>query len=142
MLPTCYLGVGGDRGYRPVKVAFDSRPLSDPNGVGRHSRCLLRALRCTAGGGDEIVETKRPSVIARTGSADIFHAPWMDGAMLHSRCPTVVTLHDLALLKRRSELLRTGMRLRLRQLALQRAASVIVPTEAVAEDAVTFLRVE
>ena len=41
--------------------------------------------------------------------------------MLHSPCPMVVTLHDLAALKRRSEHLRTGVRLRLRQLAVQRA---------------------
>jgi glycosyltransferase involved in cell wall biosynthesis len=142
MFATWHLGVGDDGGYRPVKVAFDSRPLSDPNGVGRYSRCLLDALRDTAGGGDEIVETHRPSVTARTASADLFHAPWMDGALLHSRCPTVVTLHDLTPLKRRSELLRTGMRLQLRHLAVQRAASVIVPTEALAEDAVTYLRLE
>ncbi len=48
--------------------------------------------------------------------------------MLHSPCPMVVTLHDLAALKRRSEHLRTGVRPRLRQLAVQRAARVIVPT--------------
>jgi len=35
-----------------LRVAFDSRPLSDPNGVGRYSRCLLDALRDSAGGGD------------------------------------------------------------------------------------------
>jgi glycosyltransferase involved in cell wall biosynthesis len=62
--------------------------------------------------------------------------------MLHPPCPLVVTIHDLAPLKRRSEHLRTGLRLRLRHLAVQRAARVIVPTEAVAEDAVTHLRIE
>jgi glycosyltransferase involved in cell wall biosynthesis len=125
-----------------VKVAFDSRPLSDPNGVGRYSRCLLQALRETAGAGDEVIEARRPSAMARSGNADVFHSPWMDGAMLHSPCPTVVTLHDLAALKRRSEHLRTGLRLRLRHLAVQRAMSVIVPTEAVGEDAVTHLGLE
>jgi len=125
-----------------VKVAFDSRPLSDPNGVGRYSRCLLQALRETAGGGDEVLEARRPSAMARSGGADVFHSPWMDGAMLHSPCPTVVTVHNLAALKRRSEHLRTGLRLRLRHLAVQRAVWVIVPTEAVAEDAVTHLRLE
>jgi glycosyltransferase involved in cell wall biosynthesis len=125
-----------------VKVAFDSRPLSDPNGVGRYSRCLLQALRETAGGGDEVVEARRPSAMARSGGADVLHSPWMDGAMLHSPCPTVVTLHDLASLKRRSEHLRTGLRLRLRHLAVQRAMTVIVPTVALAEDAVTHLRLE
>jgi glycosyltransferase involved in cell wall biosynthesis len=125
-----------------VKVAFDSRPLSDPNGVGRYSRCLLNALRDTAGGGDEVVETKRPSTMARVAHADVFHSPWMNGAMLHCPCPTVVTIHNLAALKRRSEHLRTGLRLRLRQLAVQRAVNVIVPTETVAQDAVTHLRLE
>jgi glycosyltransferase involved in cell wall biosynthesis len=125
-----------------VKVAFDSRPLSDPNGIGRYSRCLLQALRETAAAEDEILETQRPSATARARNADIYHSPWMAGAMLHSPCPTVVTLHDLAPLKRRSELLRTGMRLRLRHLAVQRAARVIVPTEAVARDALTHLRLE
>ena len=62
--------------------------------------------------------------------------------MLHSPCPMVVTIHDLAALKRRSEHLRSGLRLRLRHLAVQRAARVIVPTEAVARDAVAHLRLE
>jgi glycosyltransferase involved in cell wall biosynthesis len=131
-----------------VKVAFDSRPVSDPNGVGRYTRCLLGALRDTADGGDEILEAGRPSagrtglLAARARDADVFHSPWMDGAMLRSACPMVVTLHDLAAMKRRSEHLRTGMRLRLRHLAVQRAVSVIVPTEAVARDAVAHLAVE
>jgi glycosyltransferase involved in cell wall biosynthesis len=125
-----------------VKIAFDSRPLADPNGVGRYSRCLLDALRETAGAGDEVLETHRPSAIARGGDIDIFHSPWMEGAMLHSPCPTVVTLHNLAALKRRSEHLRAGLRLRLRNLAVQRAVRVIVPTEALAGDAVTHLRLE
>lgn len=124
-----------------MKVAFDSRPLSDPNGVGRYARCLLGALRETAGAGDEVVDTRRPSALARVGH-DVFHSPWMAGAMLHCPCPTVVTLHNLGALKRRSEHLRTGLRLRLRHLAVQRATSVIVPTESVARDAVEHLHVE
>jgi glycosyltransferase involved in cell wall biosynthesis len=123
-------------------VAFDTRPLSDPNGVGRYSRCLLNALRETAGAGDEVLETSSPSAIARGRSADVFHSPWMDGAMLRCSCPSVVTLHNLAALKRRSEHLRTGLRLHLRHLAVQRAIRVIVPTEAVGGDAVTHLRLE
>ena len=47
----------------------------------------------------------------------------------------VVTLHDLIPLKRRGEYLRTGLRFRLRYLAVQRAVRVIVPTNAVADDA-------
>jgi glycosyltransferase involved in cell wall biosynthesis len=119
-----------------VRVAFDSRPSADARGVGRYARCLLNALRSTRNAHDEIVETHRPA------RADVFHAPWMQGAMLRSPCPMVVTLHSLALLKRRSEQLRTGMRSRLRYLAVQRAVTVIVPTEAVAEDAVARLGVK
>jgi glycosyltransferase involved in cell wall biosynthesis len=114
--------------------------VSDPDGVGRYSRCMLAALRDTVAAGDEIVETHRPSALTRSRGADVFHSPWMDGAMLHSPCPMVVTIHDLAAFKRRSEHLRGGLRLRLRHLAVQRAASVIVPTEAVARDAVAHLR--
>jgi alpha-1,3-rhamnosyl/mannosyltransferase len=116
-----------------VKVAFDSRRLADPHGVGRYSRCLLRALNETADAGTEILQTNRPR------GADVFHAPWMDGAMLRSPCPMVVTLHRLTALKRRSEHLRTSVRPRLRQLAVQRAVRVIVPTHALAEDALTRL---
>jgi glycosyltransferase involved in cell wall biosynthesis len=120
-----------------VKVAFDSRPSSEPRGVGRYARCLLRALRDTSVARGEIVETHRPRQ-----AYDVFHSPWLQGAMLRSPCPMVVTLHDLAALKRRSEQIRLGMRLRLRHLAVQRAVGVIVPTETVAEDAVSRLGVE
>jgi glycosyltransferase involved in cell wall biosynthesis len=123
-----------------VKVAFDTRPVSAADGVGRYSRCLLTALRETAAADDEILETQRPSALCRARSAELLHSPWMDGAMLHSACPTVVTIHGLAALKRRSEHLRGGLRMRLRNLALQRAARVIVPSEAVARDAVAHLR--
>jgi hypothetical protein len=95
---------------------------------------LLHALRATAHRQVEIVETHRPR------NADVFHAPWIEGAMLRSPCPMVVTLHDLATLKRRSERLRGGgMHLRLRQLAVQRAMRVIVPSEAVAREALAEL---
>jgi len=123
-------------------VAFDTRPAADPHGLGRYARCLFAALRDTAAASDEIVETHRPSTVARSRTVDLFHAPWLPGAMLHSPCPTVVTIHGLTALKRRSEHLRAGLRLRLRHLAVQRAARVIVPTQAVAEDAVTHMRVE
>jgi glycosyltransferase involved in cell wall biosynthesis len=119
-----------------MRVAFDSRPSADPRGVGRYARCLLRALRDTCGMRGEIVETHRP------GQADVFHAPWMQGAVLRSPCPMVVTLHDLAPLKRRSEQLRAGVRSRLRHLAVQRATHVIVPTETVADDAVARLGID
>ncbi len=122
-----------------MKVAFDTRPVSDPQGVGRYTRCLLRALLDTAAMSDEIVPTHRPSAIARSRSADVFHSPWMSGAMLHSSCPMVVTIHGLGALKRPSEHLRGGLRLRLRRLAVQRALVAIVPTQVVAEDAILHL---
>lgn len=125
-----------------MKVALDSRPSGDRDGIGRYSRCLLRALRETAAASDEVLDTKRPSRALRSRETDVFHTPWIDGAMLHSPCPMVVTVHDLHVQKRRSEHLRTSLRQRLRPLALQRAACVIVPTEAVAADAVDHLRLD
>lgn len=120
-----------------MRVAFDSRPTAHTRGLGRYARCLLQALRDTADERDEIRESHRPR------GADIFHTPWMQGAMLHSPCPMVVTLHDLSALKRPSERLRSGgIRPRLRHLAVQRAVHVIVPTEAVARDAVAQLGLE
>ncbi len=59
--------------------------------------------------------------------------------MLRPPVPMVVTLHDLIPLKRRGEYLRTGIRFKLRYLAVQRATRVIVPSNAVAEDAVDTL---
>jgi glycosyltransferase involved in cell wall biosynthesis len=119
-----------------MRVAFDARPLENRGGIGRYSRCLLRALHATAPRDAEISETQRPR------AADVFHSPWMAGAPLRSQSPLVVTLHDLAASKRRSEHLRPGVRLRLRQLAVQRAARVIVPTRATAEDAVEWMGLE
>jgi glycosyltransferase involved in cell wall biosynthesis len=118
-----------------VKIAFDSRPAADPRGIGRYVRCLLDALRETANS-HELVETNHPR------SADVFHTPWIDGVRVRAACPQVVTLHDLVPLKRRSEYLRTGIRFRLRYLAVQRAARVIVPTEAVAADAIELLGID
>ena len=123
-----------------MKVLLDTRPAADQGTVGRYSRCLLRALRDTAAASDEVLDTNRPSATVRANRADLFHSPWIDGAMLHSPCPMVVTLHDLRAHKRRSEHLRGGLRMRLRPLAVQRAARVIVPTAAVAQDAVTHLQ--
>jgi glycosyltransferase involved in cell wall biosynthesis len=116
-----------------VKVAFDSRPAKDTRGVGRYARCLLESLR--ADGRGEIVESHDPR------RCDVFHAPWIDGAMLRCPVPMVVTLHDLVPLKRRGEYLRSGLRFRLRYLAVQRAVRVIVPTHAVADDAIEVLKI-
>jgi hypothetical protein len=123
-----------------VRVAFDNRPVSDPEGLGRYSRRLLAALRATAAAGEDLLETHRPSALVRSRSADVFHSPWMEGAMLHPPCPMVVTVHDLDAPKRRSERLRCGgLHLRMRRLALQRAVHVIVPSELVAAEAVAEL---
>jgi glycosyltransferase involved in cell wall biosynthesis len=119
-----------------MRVAFDSRPADDPRGIGRYASCLLQALRETAGERDEIVETSRPS---RRG---IFHAPWIDGALLRPPCPQVVTLHDVVPLKRPSEYLRTGIRFRMRYLAVERSARLIVPTSVVAAEVTEHLGIE
>lgn len=116
-----------------MRVAFDARAAADPRGIGRYVRCLRQALRETIPGDAELIETHRPRRI------DVFHSPWIDGALLRSPCPQVVTLHDVVPLKRRGEYLRTGVRFRLRYLAVQRAVRIIVPTEAVAEDVVEHL---
>jgi glycosyltransferase involved in cell wall biosynthesis len=116
-----------------LSVAFDSRPQVDQRGIGRYVRHLLAALGRVAPG--NLTETHRPR------RADVFHSPWIDGALLRCPCPMVITLHDLVPLKRRGEYLRTGIRFGLRYLAVQRAVRVIVPTEAVAADAEEHLAI-
>jgi glycosyltransferase involved in cell wall biosynthesis len=116
-----------------VKVAFDSRPAGDTRGIGRYTRCLLAALRAAPRG--VLVEAQDPR------GCDLFHAPWIEGALLRSPVPMVVTLHDLVPLKRPGEYLRSGLRFKLRYLAVQRATRVIVPTRAVAQDAIDALHV-
>ncbi len=117
-----------------MKVAFDARGAGDQRGIGRYVRCLLEALRETAGD-HSVVESHDP----RRG--EVFHSPWIDGARVRPGVPQVVTLHDLVPLKRRSEYLRTGVRFRLRYLAVQRADRVVVPTQAVADDVLEHLHV-
>ena len=116
-----------------MRVAFDNRGATDHRGIGRYIRCILDALRELDRG--EIVETHRPR------RADVYHSPWLDGALLRAPCPQVVTLHDVIPLKRRGEYLRTGLRFRLRYLAAQRADRVIVPTAAVADDVEALLKI-
>ena len=119
-----------------MRVAFDSRPASDPRGIGRYTRSLLTALRDEADRrGGEIVEQPRPR------RADVFHSPWIDGALLRPRIPMVVTLHDLVPLKRPGQYMRSGLRFRMRYLAVERATRLIVPTRAVCQDAVELLDV-
>jgi glycosyltransferase involved in cell wall biosynthesis len=119
-----------------VRVALDSRGSVDPRGIGRYVRCLVDALRATADGGHELVEMHRPRGV------DLFHAPRVEAALLRCAIPQVVTIHDLVILKRPGEYLRTGLRYRLRFLAASRAARVIVPTQVVADDVATRLDVE
>jgi glycosyltransferase involved in cell wall biosynthesis len=117
------------------RVVFDSRPALDPRGIGRYASCLLTAVYETAGLDDTVVQGHRP----RRG--DVYHAPWIDGALLRPPCPQVVTLHDVVPLKRRSEYLRTGVRFRMRYLAVERSARLIVPTAVVAAEVVEHLRI-
>ena len=120
-----------------MRIAFDSRPASDPRGIGRYTRSLLAALRDEAPArGGELVESPRPR------RCDCFHTPWIDGALLRPRGPIVVTLHDLVPLKRRGEYLRSGLRFRMRYLAVERATRLIVPTRAVADDAAELLGID
>ena len=116
-----------------MNVAFDSRPAKSTHGVGRYARCLLAALRDV--GQCEVVETHQPR------RCDVYHSPWIDGAMLRCPVPMVVTLHDLAPLKRHGQYLRSTLRFKLRYLAVQRAARVIVPTYAVADDVESVLEI-
>jgi len=118
-----------------VKVAFDSRPAPDPRGIGRYASCLLEALSATAGE-HELVEGHRPR------RSDVYHSPWIDGALLRPPCPQVVTLHDVVPLKRRSEYLRTGIRFRMRYLAVERSARIIVPTAVVAAEVAEHLALD
>jgi len=118
-----------------VRVAFDTRGATDPRGIGRYIRCLHEALLATAPDGDLLIDTHKPR------RADVYHSPWIDGAAVRTNVPQVVTLHDMVPLKRRSEYLRTGVRFRLRYLAVQRATRVICPTETVAADIVEQLAI-
>jgi glycosyltransferase involved in cell wall biosynthesis len=117
-----------------VRVAFDTRPTNDPRGIGRYARSLLAALQEEAGRrGGELVEGYRPR------RCDLLHSPWIDGAPLRPKVPTVVTVHDLVPLKRPGEYLRSGLRFRMRYLAVGRAHRLIVPTPTVAADAEELL---
>jgi glycosyltransferase involved in cell wall biosynthesis len=119
---------------RRLRVAYDSRAATEKRGIGRYASCLLAALREVDLG--EVLESHRPRRV------DVYHTPWIDGALLRCPCPMVVTLHDLVPLKRRGEYLRTGMRFRLRYLAVQRAVRIIVPTASVAGDAEELMRID
>ncbi|MGX6449904.1 glycosyltransferase, partial [Patulibacter sp. S7RM1-6] len=120
-------------GRPPVRVAIDTRGAADVRGVARYVRCLVDALRAAAGPDDEIVEVRGPG---RRGDVDVFHSPWLEGALLRAGRHRVVTLHDVVPLKRRHD-----VRFRLRYLAIPQVDRVIVPTAAVADDVVGHLGV-
>jgi glycosyltransferase involved in cell wall biosynthesis len=113
-----------------LRIAFDGRPAAERRGIGRYARALLSALEEHARDhGGEVTDTHRPR------RHDVFHSPWIDGAPLRPRVPTVVTLHDVIPLKWAGERLRSGLRGRMRYLAVGRATRLIVPTRVVAEEA-------
>ena len=119
-----------------MRVCFDSRPAADRSGIGRYARCLLDALQAEAAKrGGSVVEGRHPR-----GDAHVFHSPWMNGALLRPRVPMVVTVHDLVHQKRPGESLRAGLRGGMRSLAIGRAARLICPTRAVADDAAELMR--
>lgn len=120
-----------------MKVALDLRVLEDPataeRGIGRYASQLAAAL---ANEGVAVVDRRR-----RAG-ADVLHSPSIDRASIRPRLPYVVTLHDLAPRKYRDRYLRTGLRHRLRYAAVKRATRVIVPSQAVADDAAALLGID
>jgi glycosyltransferase involved in cell wall biosynthesis len=118
-----------------MNVAFDSRAGKDSRGVGRYSRSLLSALVANGRGG--VIETHAPHPV----HVDVYHSPWLEGALLHSPVPMVVTVHDLIALKTPGALMRRGLRTRLRYMAAQRAARLIAPTRVVADDLMHALHV-
>jgi glycosyltransferase involved in cell wall biosynthesis len=118
-----------------MRVAFDSRAAKNSTGIARYARSLARAL-----GEDPRVELHETH-LPRSGRTDVYHSPWIDGALLRPAVPMVVTLHDLIPLKRPGEYLRSGVRFKLRYLAVQRATRVIVPTQTVADDAARMLAI-
>ena len=121
-----------------MRICFDSRPAADPRGIGRYARCLLDDLRTVAErNGGEVVERRQP----RRGD-DLFHSPWMNGALLRPRVPMVVTVHDLVSQKHAGQTLRAGLRGGMRKLAIERAAWLICPTRAVADDLASLMRVD
>jgi glycosyltransferase involved in cell wall biosynthesis len=118
-----------------MNVAFDSRAGKDSRGVGRYSRSLLTALVASGRGG--VIETHSPQAVR----VEVYHSPWLEGALLHSPVPMVVTVHDLIALKTPGELMRRGLRTGLRYMAAQRAVRLIAPTKVVADDLMRALHV-
>src|SRR5688500_3071668 len=117
-----------------MRVALDLRVLdraaTAERGIGRYASELAAALEQA---GVELAERRH---------AEVRHSPSIDGVSIRPRLPYVVTLHDLAPLKQPERYLRTGLKHRWRYAAVKRATRVIVPSQAVADDAAAMLRLE
>ena len=143
-----------------MRIALDARVLADPalseRGIGRYTRELAAALAAEGLDVAELRDLRRPWAPARfaegwdhlmlgrdarRAGADVLHSPSIDGATTRPGLPYVVTLHDLTPLKHAARYLRTGLKHRLRYAAVRRASRVIVPANAVAEDAELLLGV-
>ena len=144
-----------------LRVALDLRVLDDPataeRGIGRYARELATALAAadldlvelrdlarfpTPARLAELWEHLRLGRDARRTGADVLHSPSVDLATTRPGIPYVVTLHDLVPLKEPERYLRTGMKHRLRYAAVARATRVIVPSQAVADDAARLLAID
>lgn len=144
-----------------VRIAFDARCLGRlelaERGIGRYAGCLLAGLREIGADIVELGDVRRPPAPARAAElwehlllardarrtgAELLHSPTIDMATIRPRMPYVVTLHDLAPLKRPATYLRTGVKHRMRYAAVRRATRVIAPSRAVADDARALLSVE
>ena len=149
-----------------MRVGYDAAPLLDePTGVGRYAGELARALTAS---GVEIVEFAvawsapraegvrrwrvparvaraawrrwdRPPIERLTGPVDLVHATNFVLPSLRSS-PGVVTVHDLSFL--RDDTWPGGHRLRdLVPWSVERAAAVLVPTQAIEDEVAARLRV-
>ena len=144
-----------------MRVALDLRALERPElaerGIGRYTGELAQALRDAGAELIPLSGLRRPPAPsrvaelwehallgrdARRARADLLHSPTVDLATTRPGLPYVVTLHDLVPLKHPERYLRTGMKHRLRYRAVERATRVIVPSQAVADDAARMLALE
>jgi glycosyltransferase involved in cell wall biosynthesis len=143
-----------------MRVAVDARALELPalaeRGIGRYVACLLDALADQPVELVRLADLRRPPAPARVSelwehvllardvraaSADVVHQPTIDFVSLRPGAPLVVTVHDLVPLKEPRRYLRTGLKHRVRYAAVRRAARIIVPSRAVADDCVRLLDV-
>ena len=84
----------GLAGRRPDEGRVRQPPVLGP--ARRRTLLALPAARAARHRRDPRRDRRDAPPRARARAADVFHSPWMDGAMLHSPCPMVVTIHDLA----------------------------------------------